>query len=197
MKTLYLALLLIAAGVIVYLLITKEGNVYQVGPTQKELDAFKADSKRKTDSLTRSTQILKAELKHDSTLHAQENRATTKVIRSLKDKADSLMAQLNDSTPCCTASEIKSRVIGLKSLTIEKLEGRIKNDSIFVANLKGNFEYQIKNEVAEKDILRDGLTLANARIVALEAQLKKKNTGGLIKSGVIVGLIVLLTQTVD
>lgn len=197
MKTLLTALLIVFAGLALYLYLTRGDAVYQVGPTQKELDAFKVDSKRKTDSLTRSTQILISERQRDSTVRANENRQSRKVIKSLKDRADSLLAAITDTTPCCEASEIKSRVIALKATVIEKQEGRIKNDSIFIANLKGNFEYQIKNEVAEKDILRDGLTLANARIAALEAELKKKNTGGWIKSGVIVGLIVLLTQTVD
>lgn len=197
MKTILTALLILAAGVIIYLLFTREGPKYVVGPSQEQLDKFKADSKRKTDSLTRSTQVLKAELKHDSTLRAQENRQTTNVIRSLKDRADSLLAQLNDSVPCSVASEIKSRVIGLKSLTIEKLEGRIKNDSIFVAHLKGNFEYQIKNELAEKQLLKDELALSDDKLKAKDSEIKRRKKGSLIKSGIIVGLIILLTQTVD
>lgn len=197
MKTLYLALLIIAAGVIAYLLLTRKGPQYVVGPTQEQIDRFKSDSKRKTDSLTRSTQVLKAELKHDSTLRAQENRRTSKVIRSLKDRADSLLAQLNDSTPCCTASEIKSSIIALKSLTIEKLEGRIKNDSIFVAHLKGNFEYQIKNELAEKQLLKDEIALTDDKLKAKDSEIKRRKKASWIKNGIILGLVYLIVQTVD
>lgn len=197
MKTLYLALLIVAAGVIAYLLLTRKGNVYQVGPSQEQLDSIKAKHAKDRKSLTARLDSLQRSHKHDSTLRVQENKQSRRTIKKLKDRADSLLAQLNDSTPCCTASEIKSSIIALKSLTIEKLESRIVNDSMFTVNLQSNFEARLKAGEAEQAILRDELKLKDAEMLADKHDIKKRKKAGWIKNGVIVGLIVLLTQTVD
>jgi predicted RNase H-like nuclease (RuvC/YqgF family) len=197
MKTLYLALLIVAVGVITYLLLSRKPNQYIIGPSQTELDSIRAKHAQDRKSLTSRLDSLQRSHKHDSTLRVQENKQSRRTIKKLKDRADSLLAQLNDSTPCCTASDVKSRVIAIKDTVIEKLESRIVNDSLFTVNLQANFEQRLKASQDEQQILRDELKLKDAEMLADKQDIKRRKKAGWIKNGVILGLLVLLTQTVD
>lgn len=167
-------IIVILVGVILILFFTRKPTQYVIGPTQEAIDKMKSEHKKERERDKSKYDSLLSVFRHDSAMHAQSTKVNVREIKKLKDRANSLLAELNDSLPCIEASEIKSRVIASQGLIIDKLETRILNDSLFTANLKSNFEARLKLQADENERLNEELKLKNQEIAGNDAQTKKK-----------------------
>lgn len=192
MKPLLLAIILLLAGMVIYLLLTRKAPDIVVGPDQKTMDSFRASQERKTDSLIHRMDSIEQKYKRDSLAMAQTRKQDQRVIKNLKAKEDAYLAQLNDSTPCCEASEIKSAVIDLKDVRIEKLESMLYDEQEHSAMVQANFEARLATMVGEKEVLKAEIGMMGEQLQAKDRELKKKKLANTIKTIVIGGLVILL-----
>ena len=147
------AIIILMGGVIAYLLITRKQVEYITD--QSELNSFKEQSAKEVARLKNDNDSLIALYKHDSAMRANQVKQDKKVIKTLTDRANSLLAQLNDSTPCCQASVIKSSVIALKDSVNARQAGRIVNDSLYIQNLQSSFDRRLAIEQQQRQLLEE------------------------------------------
>lgn len=189
MKSLYIALLIVAAGAIIYLLLTRKPPVYLTGPTQTELDNFKAKATKEVDSLLTRLQAIRDTQRKDSVRYGMERVNSNRAISYWKKRASEAKESLSDTLPDSTIISEQAKIIVLQDSVIEKQAQRILTDSAYIQNLQSSFDRRLAIEHRQRQLLEDENKLQAKVIEDQGKEIDRRRKSGGIKSGVIGALV--------
>lgn len=191
-QSLLYGIIIILVGVVIIQFGNTKPNEYVVGPSQKEIDAMEKDliksEQRRVEEVFQVTQLRKA----DSIKHATMQRKSLAEVHSLKKEIIKLRANVTEHTPDSTARVMQEEIINTQEEVILLQQLRIHNDSVHIQSMYENFNKQLSLHALEVRYLNDRLELKDSEIKRKDAIIKKKRVSGVVKVGIIAGLIVLL-----
>lgn len=192
MTRLELILLVIIAGLLAFIYFTRKSPELIIGPSQAELDSFKAESVRKSDSLKNALQALRATRTKDSIRYVSERTNSSKAISYWKKRVSESKEHLSDSLPDSTLVIEQAKVIVLQDSVIEKQGKRIVNDSLYIESLQVNFDNRLANELQQRELLEQENKLQSGVIREKDNELKRRKKASTIKTIIIGGLLILI-----
>ncbi len=191
-QSLQLAVILILLGAVIFLLSTRKPPEYYVGPSQGEIDAKEKELIRSEQRRVEEVFQVKQEKKADSLKNVQEQRKSNNHIRRLENTIVQLRANVSVHTPDSTARPILEEIIDTQEQVILLQQLRIHNDSLHIQSMYENFNKQLSLHATEVRYLNERLELKDSEIKRKDAIIKRKRVGGVVKVGIIAGLIVLM-----
>lgn len=173
MTKLELILIAIIAGLLAYIYLTWKPAEIITGPTQLELDNFKAKAAIKSDSLKNALQTITATRTKDSIRYVQERSVSNKAISYWKKRVSESKEHLSDSLPDSTLVIEQAKVIVLQDSVIEKQGKRIENDSLYIESLQDNFDKRLANELQQRELLEQENKLQGDVIESQKSEIRR------------------------
>lgn len=191
MKSLYLAIIIILIALVVYQFVTRKPPVYQVGPTQEQLEVFKQKKAKTTDSLLTRLQAIRRDFEKDSARYHRELVNSNVSVHFWKRKASEAKDNLSDVPDSIIVPKL-TKIITLQDSVIEHQDRRIHTDSLYVKSLQTNFDRRLAIEQWGRKLLEEENKLQAGVIQNQKDEIRKRKKAQIIEGAVIVGLFILL-----
>lgn len=173
MTKLEISLLVVVAGLLAYIFFIAKPSEIVVGPSQQELDDFKAKAAIKSDSLRSALASITATRTKDSIRYVSERTNSSKAISYWKKRVSESKTILSDSLPDSTLVIEQAKVIILQDSVIEKQGERIQTDSLYIRDLESNFGRRLANEKQQRELLEQETKLQSGVIEDQKRQIRK------------------------